>query len=108
MTIKYGPWIVWGKKERPEGLSYNQRIEVVCHGEDGELKLGLSDRNAGAHAWNAGRTLAYRVEIKEEAHVVHGQIGGMMFTALRDTSDTHKITYVVRDGEVFSCEMEKL
>ena len=107
MTIKYGPWIVWGKKERPEGLSYNQRIEVVCHGEDGELKLDLSDRHVGAHAWTTGRTLAYRVKIKEETCVVHGQIGGM-FTALRDTSDTHKITYVVRDGEVVSCEMEKL
>lgn len=107
MTIKYGPWIVWGKKERPEGLSCNQRIEVVCHGEDGELKLGLRDRSAGAHAWTAGLTLAYRVEIREETRVVHGEIGGM-FTANRYNYDTHKITYVVRDGEVVSCEMEKL
>ena len=107
MTIKYGPWIVWGKEERPEGLSCNQRIEVVCHDEDGNLNPNLTDRSVINHAWTSGVTLAYRVKIKEEALVVHGQIGGM-FTALRDTSDTHKITYVVRDGEVVSCEMEKL
>jgi len=108
MTKKYGPWIVWGKKDRPEGLSCNQRIEVVCYDEYGELKLGLSERAVGAHAWTYGRTLAYRAEIKEETRVVHGKIGGA-FTALRDPPfDTHKITYVVRDGEVVSCKMEKL
>lgn len=108
MTKKFGPWIVWGKKERPEGLSFDQRIEVVCHGEDGGLKMGLSDRPVGSHAWPTGGTLAYRVEIKEVTGVVHGKIGSM-FTPLRDdTLDTHKITYVVRDGEVVSCEMEKL
>jgi len=108
MTRKYGPWIVWGKKERPGGLFGNERIEVVCYGEDGELKLNLGERAVGAHAWTTGRTLAYRVEIKEATYVVHGGFD-FTFTALRDPSlDTHKITYVVQDGEVVSCQMEKL
>ena len=108
MTIKYGPWIVWGKNERPGGLYCNQRIEVVCYDEDGELQPCFGYRHVWAHSWTTGRTLAYRVEIKEATYVVHSKIGGT-FTALRNPPfDTHKITYVVRDGEVVACKMEKL
>ena len=50
MTIKYGPWIVWGKNERPGGLYCNQRIEVVCYDEDGELQPCFGYRHVWAHS----------------------------------------------------------
>ena len=106
MTKKYGPWIVWGKAERPSGLRDDQRIEVVFHGEDGGLKMGLSDRPVGSHAWTTGGTLAYRVEIKEVTRVAYGMPGCMFGD--RDTDDTHKITYVMLGDEIVSCKMEKL
>jgi hypothetical protein len=104
MTKEFGPWITWGKPGRPSGLDYSQRIEVVCHDEDGELETNLQDRTVLAHAWVEGRTLLYRVEIKETTHVVYGKTGGI-FDNIRYSGDTHKITYVVRGGMVVSCMM---
>lgn len=106
MTKKYGPWIVWGKAERPAGLLNEQRIEVVCHDGNGDIKEYLQERAVAHHAWTSGRTLAYRVELQEVSRVVYGTPGGMF--GVRDSDDTHKITYVVIGDEVVSCTMEKL
>jgi len=106
MTKEFGPWITWGKPERPSGLNDSQRIEVVCYDEDGELKTDLQDRPVAVHAWGAGRTLLYRVEIKGETYVIYGKIGGMF--GINTVGDTHKITYVVRGDVVVSCTMEGL
>lgn len=104
--MKYGPWIVWGKKYRPEGLRDNQRIEVVCHDDDGTLKGDIGERPVRAHAWFAGRTLAYRVEVDKVTHVVYGKPGGMF--GPQDDGNTHKITYVMLGDEIISCNMEML
>ncbi len=104
--MKYGPWIVWGKKERPAGLRDNQRIEVVCCHEDGSLKGNIGERPVAAHAWMAGRTLAYRVEVEAVTYVVYGEPGGMF--GLQEDGDTHKITYVMLGDEVVSIKMEAL
>ena len=59
--------------------------------------------SVAAHTWGKN-TLLYRVEIKEETHVMYGKLGGI-FDNVRYSGDTHKITYVVRGGMVFSCKM---
>ncbi len=104
--MKYGPWIVWGKKERPAGLRDNQRIEVVCHDDDGNLKGDIGERPVAAHAWSAGRTLAYRVEV-EAVTVLFGKPNGT-WNRTKFPQDTHKITYVMLGDEVVSIKMEAL
>jgi hypothetical protein len=104
---KFGPWIVWGEKKRPNGLIDRQSIEVVCLDGDGNLKQHLTDRSVINHAWTSFVTLAYRVEVTEVTHVVYGRFGEE-FSNCEGIRDTHKITYVVRNGEVVSCEMERL
>jgi len=106
MTKKFGPWIVWGKAERPPLLRDDQIIEVVCHDDDGTIKEGLSERPVVAHAWRSVPTLAYRVELQEVTRVAYGTPGCMF--GIRDTDDTHKITYTMLGDEVVSCVMEKL
>lgn len=106
MTKKFGPWIVWGKAERPSGLRDDQIIEVVCHDDDGTIKERLSERPVAAHPWRSGPTLAYRVELQEVTRVAYGMPGCMFGD--RDTDDTHKITYVMLGDEIVSCKMEKL
>lgn len=106
MTKKFGPWIVWGKAERPSGLRDDQIIEVVCHDGNGDIKEYLQERSVAHHAWTSGRTLAYRVELQEVSHVAYGTPGCMFGD--RDSDDTHKITYVLLGDEVVSCVMEKL
>lgn len=106
MTKKFGSWIVWGKAERPSGLRDDQIIEVVCHDADGTINTGLTERFVARHAWTSSPTLAYRVELQEVTHVAYGTPGCMF--GVRDTDDTHKITYVMLGDEVVSCTMEKL
>jgi hypothetical protein len=103
----FGPWIVWGKAERPEGLADDDRVEVVCHDENGNLHPVLRARGAAAHAWVRIVTLAYRVEVQDVTYVVYGKLGGS-FHKLAFAEGTHKITYVMRGDDVVSCKMEKL
>lgn len=107
----FGPWIVWGKGERPKGLRDDQRVQVVFINPHGELGQENYDRSVKAHLWeghsNKSVTLAYRVKSEEETHVISGRVGTLF--GLPDKLDTHKITYVLDGaGEVVSCKMEKL
>jgi len=112
MSEEFDPWIVWGKKERPAGLSDDWRIQVVFINRYGEIEQENNDRSVKAHSWegygNKSVTLAYRVKRKKTTHVLYGTIG-MPFIPIECIKDTHKITYTVEYyGEVISCKMEKL
>lgn len=111
MSEEFGPWIVWGKKERPAGLRDDQLIQVVFINSHGELGQETRDRSVKAHSWDGyGKkaiTLAYRVKREEKTHVLYGVPG--KFNPTKGIFDTHKITYVMDgEGEVMSCKMEKL
>jgi hypothetical protein len=108
---EYGPWIIWGRHERPAGLRDDQTIEAVFINIHGELKSNSLSRSVGAHSW-AGHgvkavTLAYRVKREEVARAIYGRPDGIWGDM--GIADTHKITYVLDgDGEVISCQMRKL
>ncbi len=107
----FGPWIVWGKEERPAGLRDDQRVDVVFINQYGELGSDQRGRSVGAHVWEGtGPTLAYRVKREEVTHVLY--VSDDCFgtpTPKRWSDDTHKITYILDGaGEVLSCKMEKL
>ena len=106
MTKKFGPWIKFYGKKKPENLSDDQTIEVVFISSSGVLKTDSFQRAAGIHVWEG--TLAYRVEQVETTEVVYGPLGGG-WRVERFPYHTHKITYTVdQDGNVLSCKMEKL
>lgn len=111
MSEEFGPWIVWGKKERPAGLRDDQRVQVVLINANGELFQENRDRSVLSHHWVGDGikaiTLAYRVKSEEVTHVIFGRVGSLFCSF--DKFDTHQITYVLDGaGEVVSCKMEKL
>lgn len=108
MSEGFGPWIVWGKQERPDGLRDEQRIQVVFISQSGNIYTSKGcDRSVDDHSWKTCTTLAYRVNLENKTHVFYGPDCG--FSTFKLSADTHKLTYVLDQyGGVVSCKMEKL
>lgn len=105
----YGPWVTWGKRERPEGLEDRQRIQVVYVNAFGDVIVDNGGRSVGSHCW-VGKdmpkaiTLAYRV--KRNVRVLYGSIGSAF--EHNQTGATHKMTYTVDGDDIVEFKMEKL
>ena len=118
---KWGPWIVWGKHERPEGLRDDQRIQCMYVNGLGQIRTdgtdgNTDDRSVEGHNWELGVsggsaiTLAYRVQVGEKEVVLFGDMKGTSkaFSPCHHIWDTHKITLKLLGEEVVDISIVKI
>lgn len=75
----FGPWIIWGKPERPHDLNSDDNIKVICFLVDMTVLSESTQRTVKEHQWNPQRkdgkdvTLAYRVRkhVTPPEHLAH-------------------------------------
>lgn len=101
----WGPWIKGCERPKVDGSTrmqacYINDSGILCADCDGSWSVAI-------HHWD-NNTLAYRLEVKDMTYTLYGLFGGDFTDCEVGPYDTHKITYVVRNGDVISCKMEKL